>query len=941
VVAAVHLNTRDSDANPIMDDIVKDFLIESNENLDRLDHELVQLEADPRSKELLASIFRTIHTIKGSCGFLGFARLEKVAHAGENLLSRLRDGELDLTAERTSGLLAMVDGVRRMLAEIQATERDGEKDYPELLERLLKLQSREQSAPPALHPPQPNARASSLPSTPPVTPEPGATPPELAPCAAERKEDEANHRRPALNKLGGLLVERGRVSADDLATALAQQEHGDQRRVGEILVALGLCSEEEVLAAQQVLEVRGRDSKIETVRVGVNLLDKLMNLVGELVLARNQLLQFASSTGDAGFHTISQRLNLIASELQEDVMRTRMQPIGNLWNKFPRTVRDLALSCGKEVRIEMEGRDTELDRTILEAIKDPLTHLVRNSVDHGIEPPTERARTGKPACGCLTLRAFHEGGQVNVEISDDGAGLNVERIRKKATERGLIPAQQAAHMPEREIFNLIFLPGFSTAEKVTNVSGRGVGMDVVRTNLEKIGGTVDLISAAGKGTTVRIKIPLTLAIIPALVVRSSGERFAIPQVSLTELVRLESGRGIEMVHGVPVYRLRGRLLPLVYLRRVLGTEAKTNDASSGGNGSRERLDFSKAREKHKQWLGRLTAMLEGKNSVAIDEAGSPQDCALGKWIYGEGLQEYGDMGEIRLLEQTHKEFHRLVREIVVAKVNGFDQRARDVFVDVEPLTRKIVELITAVESKRALEMQNVNIVVLQAEGRQFGLVVDDILDTQEIVVKPLSKQLKSINVYSGATIMGDGRVALILDVPGLAQRAGAARDGQEDSESRRDAISAASVTHAAQSLLVIEAGKDGRLAMPLSVVARLEELPASVIEHAGTEEVMQYRGQVIPLIRLSRQLGWEAAEAADPGKMHVVVYREGTRSVGLIVDRIVDIVEEIPRLETVSRRAGITGTCVLQRRSTDLLDVPAIVRAAHPDLFEAQAAGGR
>lgn len=935
MAVAVHVNLRDSPAKQVMDDIVKDFLIESNENLDRLDQELVQLEADPRSKELLASIFRTIHTIKGSCGFLGFARLEKVAHAGENLLSRLRDGELDLTAERTSGLLAMVDAVRRMLSEIQASEHDGENDYPELLERLQKLQSQEKSGTGASHSPAAGPSQSTTP-----VPKPSANMAPPPPAAPDAKEGDANHRRPAPNKLGGLLVERGRITPDDLAMALAQQEHGDQRRVGEILVALGLCNEEEVLAAQQILEVRGRESRVETVRVGVNLLDKLMNLVGELVLARNQLLQFASSTGDAGFHTISQRLNLIASELQEDVMRTRMQPIGNLWNKFPRTVRDLALACGKEVRIEMEGRDTELDRTILEAIKDPLTHLVRNSVDHGIEPPAERTRAGKPACGCLTLRAFHEGGQVNIEISDDGAGLNVERIRKKAVERGLIPAQQAAHMPEREIFNLIFLPGFSTAEKVTNVSGRGVGMDVVRTNLEKIGGTVDLLSAAGKGTTVRIKIPLTLAIIPALVIRTNGERFAIPQVSLTELVRLESGRGIEMMHGVPVYRLRGRLLPLVYLSRVLGTSS--NDRGTAArNGSNERMDFAKAREKHQQWLGRLTDMLNGTGSIAIDQAGSPRDCALGQWIYGEGFEQYGDIGEIRLLEETHKRFHGLVRDIVVAKVNGFDQRAREAFAGIEPLTRQIIELITVVESKRALEMQNVNIVVLQAESRQFGLVVDDILDTQEIVVKPLAKQLKNINVYSGATIMGDGRVALILDVPGLAQRAGAVTGAHEDSEGKKDPASAAGLTQAAQSLLVIEAGKNGRLAMPLSVVARLEELPATVIEHAGAEEVMQYRGQVIPLIRLSRQLGWEPAEAGDGEKMHVVVYREGTRSVGLIVDRIVDIVEEVPRLENVTRRAGVAGTCVLQRRSTDLLDVPAIVRAAHPDLFEAQSAGGR
>jgi len=309
---------------------------------------------------------------------------------------------------------------------------------------------------------------------------------------------------------------------------------------------------------------------VETVRVTVDVLDTLMNLVGELVLARNQLLQFASSVPDTGFQAVSQRMNLIATELQTQVMKTRMQPIGNVWNKFPRTVRDLALNCGKEVHLEMEGQSTELDRTIIEAIKDPLTHLVRNSLDHGIEAPDLRKQLGKDPCGRLKLRAFHEGGgQVNIEVSDDGAGSNVDRIRKSALERGVITNQQGARMSDRDIFNLIFLPGFSTAEKVTKVSGRGVGMDVVKTNIEKIGGVVELQSILGQGTTVRVKIPLTLAIIPALVVRCCGERFAIPQVSLTELVRCEAGKGIESVHGSPVYRLRGQILPLIYLKQLL------------------------------------------------------------------------------------------------------------------------------------------------------------------------------------------------------------------------------------------------------------------------------------------------------------------------------------------------------------------------------------
>ena len=515
-----------------MDEIVKDFLIESNENLDRLDQELVKLETDPSSKELLASIFRTIHTIKGSCGFLGFARLEKLAHAGENLLSRLRDGKLTLNEEITSGLLAMVDAVRKMLSAIQASGQDGEEDYASLIEHLARLQQAQASPPaPAAVPVAPADAAEKPPS-------PAATITGSPPASHSRPEPTPDDLLPDPSKLGGLLLQRGQVSPEDLARALQQQEEG-RKRIGDILIDQGAARQEDVQSAQRTLESRNPEAAVETIRVGVTLLDRLMNLVGELVLARNQLLQFSNNTEDAGFQTLSQRMNLIASELQEQVMRTRMQPIGNIWNKFPRTVRDLALNCGKEVRVEMEGKETDLDRTIIEAIKDPLTHLVRNSVDHGIESPADRKEAGKDPCGRLILRAFHEGGQVNIEITDDGAGLNGERIRRKAIERGVVPADQAARMQDRDIFNLIFLPGFSTAEKISNVSGRGVGMDVVKTNVEKIGGTVEVHSTAGQGTTVKVKIPLTLAIIPALIVISGGERFAIPQVSLLELVRLE------------------------------------------------------------------------------------------------------------------------------------------------------------------------------------------------------------------------------------------------------------------------------------------------------------------------------------------------------------------------------------------------------------------
>jgi two-component system chemotaxis sensor kinase CheA len=809
-----------------MDEIVKDFLIESNENLDRLDQELVKLESDPSSKELLASVFRTIHTIKGSCGFLGFARLEKLAHAGESLLSGLRDGKLTLSTEITSGLLAMVDAVRHILAAIQASGEDGEEDYAPLIALLARLQEARAGETPA-------AAAGKLPDA--LPPPPAKDRDREGPAKTElvatlspgsdaskpRRKPKREKMAPDPSKIGGVLIERGQVRHEDLALALEIQKKG-RLKIGEILVAQGAASPEDVLAAQHTLESRNPDAAAETIRVGITLLDRLMNLVGELVLARNQLLQFSNHTQDAKFQAVSQRVNLIATELQEEVMKTRMQPIGNIWSKFPRTVRDLAHSCGKEVRLVMEGQDTELDRTIIEAIKDPLTHLVRNSMDHGIEEPETRKRAGKDPTGILRLRAFHEGGQVNIEISDDGAGLNCDRIRQKAMERGLITAPQAVSMPERDVFNLIFLPGFSTAEKVTKVSGRGVGMDVVKTNVEKIGGTVDIQSMPGRGTTVRVRIPLTLAIIPALIITCGGERFAIPQVSLAELVRLDAERGtrIEMVHGAPVYRLRGRLLPLVYLDQELGIKGGTNHGDS-------RPD--------------------------------------------------------------------------------------------------------------AINIAPINIVVLQAEDRRFGLMVDEIIDTEEIVVKPLGEQLKGVIAYSGATIMGDGRVALILDVLGLAQRAKVIAQVREPDHNESRSEAAAEGVRDEPALLLVENGLEGRVAIPLSMVARLEEFPSTVVERAGAQEVMQYRGQIMPLVRLSEIIpsARDAEMLAEAGSIQVVVYSEGKRAMGLIVDRIVDIVEERAVVESLAHRSGIVGSFVAQGHVTDLLDVPAIMRAAVPGLLDA------
>ena len=775
-------------------DIVQDFLVESYENLDRLDRELVGLEKNPHDRDALASVFRTIHTIKGTCGFLGFNKLEKVAHVGENLLTRLRDGQLTLNPELTTALLGMVDAVRQMLKEIQSTGHDGEVDYPELRETLTRLQQAGVSVVMQAESPAPQEVLLPLP-----TPEKeiaAAVSEAVALPATAALEKPAGKKRPKPVKL---------QPAEGIISGPARADEPPISR------------QEEVLGSQQVLDSRSRDKAAETIRVGVNVLDKLMTLVGELVLARNQLLQISNAVEDASLQAVSQRMNLIATELQEEVMKTRMQPIGNIWSQFPRTVRDVALGCGKEVGIEMEGKETELDKTIIEAIKDPLTHLVRNSVDHGIELPEVRLKAGKERSGRLILRAFHEGGQVNIEISDDGAGLSQDRLRKKAIERAVITAEQAARMTEREIFNLIFLPGFSTAEKVTNVSGRGVGMDVVKTNVEKIGGTVDLQSTFGQGTTVRVKIPLTLAIIPALVVTCGGDRYAIPQVSLLELVRLESdkvAKGIELVHGAPVYRLRGRLLPLVYLSRELKLAADANRASEENDGA-------------------------------------------------------------------------------------------------------------------------VNIVVLQADERQFGLVVDQINDTEEIVVKPLRKQLKSVKTFAGSSIMGDGKVALILDVLGLAQRASVVTETRERVLTEKTTEAAADAAEK-QTFLLFAGPGDSRMAIPLSTLARLEEFPVTQVEMSGSQWVTQYRGQILPLIRLSvvmeerrhRLRALQAPPSPNSGPIQVLVLNHEGRSFGLVVEQILDIVEDRADVKSAATRPSVLYSVVIGNRVTELLDIPAILRSS-------------
>ncbi len=843
-----------------VDEIVAEFLVESYENLDRLAQELVELEHNPTGRELLASIFRTIHTIKGTSGFLGFSKLEKLTHVGENLLSRLRDGLQQMTPEIGDALLAMSDAVMTILSSIEQSGEEGDADNSALIETLTALLA----APPApvAAPVEPPAEAAEV--TDESIDEPSdATGDDIAAdvvaaapkkrsrskkaAAADAAADTDTPAPPAApkKKVGEVLVDSGLVSKDEVTLGLHEQELGDARPLGEILATHGAATEDEVDAiinakadgapAPAPTAVTKTAPKSEaaagdggkpaaasggqpslasaTVRVDVRLLDELMNLVGELVLARNQIIEYNSGQRTP-MAAAAQRLDLITTELQARVMTTRMQPIGSAWNRFPRLVRDVSAACGKSVRLELEGAETELDRSLIESITDPLTHIVRNSVDHGIEAPPDRVAKGKSPEGKLLLRAFHEDGQVHIEIRDDGAGIDPDKVKSKAVEKGLISHDQAQKMSDRDALDLIFLPGFSTAAAVTNISGRGVGMDVVKTNVEKINGLLDIDSKVGLGTTLKIKIPLTLAIIPALVINCHDDRYAIPQNSVIELVRLQPDQarsGIEQLHGVPVYRLRGNLLPLVYLREQLGQPPHDPGAS-------------------------------------------------------------------------------------------------------------------------------VAIVVLAARDRMFGLVVDGVHNTEEIVVKPLARQLKSIPVYAGATIMGDGKVALILDVVGIAQRSRVIVDMRGADGAELGGPSRHSTREETVPVVLVEGFAGERQAIPLRSVSRLETLPRETLERAFGRTVVQYDGGILPIVDLGEIIGG----GYDTGVLDLlptVVCHEGRQQFGLIVNRIVDIID-LPQALVDSIAAdgndfggALPSPLVADGRVTELLDVGRAIRSSRPDLF--------
>lgn len=756
-----------------MDDLTKEFIAESQEGVERMELCLTELEKRPGDRGLVSEIFRAVHTIKGATGFLGFGRLEKLAHAGESLLATLRDGGIGVTAELINGLLDLMDGLGNILRLIETTGAEGVRstdDDDALIAHLAELKS-----------------GSAM-------------------LAAERE--------PVSQKTGArqMALKAATLPSACQGDALRGVEHTDFPKSEESVPSGRETTKALLSAATATLPSQAATATAtqdRTLRVDIDVLNRMMNLVGDLVLTRNQILQ--SAPGAENFPDLARRLDGVTAELRESVMQARMQPVGHLFRRFPRMVRDLGKTCGKHVRIEFEGQETGLDKSLLEAVRDPLTHAVRNSVDHGIELAEQRVKAGKPVEGVVRLRAFRQSGSVVIEVTDDGAGISTERVLAKAIERRLLTAERAASMTEREVLEMVFVAGFSTAKEVTNVSGRGVGMDVVRANVEKVGGSVEVESRVGLGTTLRLRIPLTLAIVPALVVRSGGQSFAVPQNSLVELVyvpRRNAETAVERIGTTNLYRLREGLLPMVWLDLLLGLE---HSASSDSHG-----------------------------------------------------------------------FY---------------------------------------------------IAVVESEGLRFGLVVDDLKAPEEIVVKPLSAVLQEIGVFSGATVLANGMLALILDVTAIGVRAGvrSAAEAQRAAHGETEHLhgEVARVEPARiemeSSMVIYETWKRGfaesakrrRMALPLSAVERIERVPINEIEYAGGRAVLQYGGELLALededevlVELSaadvtaqphvvpagsKTPGIEViAETRKAGGMATVLIcrrpgKQAARRVGIVVRRVLDV----------------------------------------------------
>jgi two-component system chemotaxis sensor kinase CheA len=774
-----------------MDDLLREFLTETAENLAVLDAELVQFEHAPDDSAILGNIFRLVHTIKGTCGFLGLARLEAIAHAGENVLGKFRAGELAVSPQAVTSILKCIDAIRELLAALEQAGAEPAGDDSALLAELAAVAA-------GTVPASPSTAASDR----------DADDAHCFPVAAEMLREIEEALAAGASMISEQLPVAAPAGPEQKAPAVPAAAASDESRVSQPRPsALAEGGAEAAPAETKALSVAQ-----QSIRVPVETLESLMDLVSELVLTRNQLSQMVRGRTDTEFAAPLQRLSHITSELQEGVMKTRMQPVGNAWSKLPRIIRDLAHETGKKLDLQMEGEGTELDRQVLEMIKDPLTHMVRNAADHGIEPPEERRRLGKPEAGVIRLTARHEGGHIIIEVSDDGRGLDIERIKRKALDQGLVREAELAQMSDQQVFQFVFNAGFSTAEKVTNVSGRGVGMDVVRTNIQKIGGSIELSSVAGQGSTFVIKIPLTLAIVSALIVSVGGLRFALPQLCVLELVGVDGGSEarLETIRQTPLLRLRDRLLPLVDLRSLLKVgDAPASDAS------------------------------------------------------GEKRQTF--------------------------------------------------------------------VVVTQVGQLRFGIIVDEVFDTEEIVVKPVNPILRDIRYYAGNTILGDGGVVMILDPNGIAEVV-----GQRSTQSETDTAVSRNAAEATSRLLVFRAGGSAQKAIPVELVARLEEINLSQVETSQGRPMIQYRGHLMPLVACDPNFDWPTE-----GSRPVLVFTDTGLSMGLVVDEIVDIAEQELVVELSGQKQGFFGSAVIDGKATELLDTAHFLTQAFPDWFDAGGDRGR
>ncbi len=815
------------------DEILQGFIEESLEHLSSIENDLLAIEERGADidENLVNKVFRAAHSIKGGAGFMGLTAVQEIAHAAENILGMIRSKTIIPNPEIVNVLLIAMDQLQAMIEDIHNSNDMDITSHVEALNAIADNNKNVGNTPAAVQPAEEKVPES------PSAPEP----------------ESVNQTDPTPP------TEAEPVTTDNFATESDAAQDPVQETVEETPAA---PTRPQPARQQPSSPTTPAVTKGDTtLRVHVSLLDSLMTLAGELVLSRNQLLQTISSTDFRNVEAVGQRIDLITSELQEAIMLTRMQPIGNVFNKFPRVVRDLSKQLGKTINLTIIGKEVELDKTIIESINDPLTHLVRNSVDHGIESPAERKKAGKSEEGIVILKAYHEAGQVCIEISDDGKGLDGDALAASAVTKGLLTIEQTQVMSDKEKVNLIFMPGFSTAKKITDVSGRGVGMDVVKTNLDKLGGNVDIISEVGKGTTISIKLPLTLAIIPCQIIDVSSERYAIPQVNLEELLRIPAAQvkdRVERVGDAEVVRLRGNLLPLIRLADVIGLERRYWDD--------ETQSYQEDRREN------------------ISDRRSTQSPLLGK------------------SEQNQRQNSGQTRSVL---------------------------------DRRHTTQSALNIVVVSTGSMKYGLIVDKLQDSEEIVIKPLGRHLQQCEAYAGATIMGDGRIALILDVSNIARMANlTSLDGsQRAAEVAKAAEDEIRARKDRQSLLIFRNAEHEQFAIPLNQVERIEKIKSSDIEEVGNRRTMQYRGGSMSLIRVDDVAMVEPI--ADQEDLLVIVFNVANTTVGLLAIGPIDALELAVDIDDMTlQQPGIMGSAIINKHTTLLVNVFEMVQTLFPEWYE-------